>query len=499
MAADALAQADPGALSPGTLIAGKYRVRGEIGRGGMGRVVAATNLTTGREVALKWILDGSSESAGARFAREARAIGRVRHPNVVDVYDVVVDGGATCIVMELLAGETLSRLLAREGPLPIERAVGLAIEIGRGLSAAHAAGIVHRDLKPANVFICDGSGETGVKILDFGISKEIAEPSDVTDTGVVLGTPQYVAPEQVMSASDVDHRADIYALGTVLYEMLAGRPPHVQAHVPALLVEIAIVAPRPLSQARPDVPAALSAVVAKAMAKDREGRYPTVEGLLAELRRASVANAPSEPAAAVDAATLDPARPAAAPAGLTPREAPTLDERAAARETPLAAPTPHSAPLRPALWRGAAMAAIAVTAVAAAWWSTSGEPSRPAAASPSTAAPFTAPSVALSPPRPDPSVTAVSADPGTPPAEPSEARARPPRLSTRRGGVARGFDAPEVGSLASTAARPPEVGSLASTTAPEASVPPAEGVAPTDERDPSTPAPRAGRIRLDDL
>lgn len=263
----------------GEVIAGKYLVEKVIGRGGMGRVLAAVHTTTGKRVALKWILNEESDEARERFAREARAAGRIHHANVVDVYDVLEHDGAMCLVMELLRGESLASLLAREQTLPYDVAVPLAVQIARGLHAAHLEGVIHRDLKPGNVFLTDGQGESGVKLLDFGISKilDAADGEPVTKSGAVLGTPHYMAPEQVLGMGGSDVRIDVYALGAVLYEMLAGHPPHTHEKVTALLVQIATVPTEPITHLVPGLAPSLGAVIMKALTKNPADRFPTVE------------------------------------------------------------------------------------------------------------------------------------------------------------------------------------------------------------------------------
>ncbi len=258
----------------GDLVAEKYRIERVLGEGGMGRVYEAVNVTTGKHVALKWMLKSGAPHAMARFAREARAAGRIHHANVVDVYDVVEHGQAACLIMELLRGESLSELLDREKQLSIVEAVSIGIEAARGLAASHAEGVVHRDLKPANLFLCTGGGHSRVKVLDFGISK-VTEPNaqSVTQTGAVVGTPQYMSPEQIRGIKDIDHRVDIYALGAVIYEMIAGRAPFENDHVTALLVEIATSEPVDLRTVRDDVPPELAAVVMRALAKSPKERF----------------------------------------------------------------------------------------------------------------------------------------------------------------------------------------------------------------------------------
>jgi serine/threonine-protein kinase len=270
----------------GEVVARKYRIDALIGEGGMGKVFAGENLATGKKVALKWLPVGGRDpvEAIARFRREARAAGRIDHPNVIQLYDVIEDGESTYLVMELLRGESLASVLAREGKLAVSEAAGILIEVARGVAAIHAAGVVHRDLKPDNVFLsrADTSSIGVVKVMDFGVSKVIATSGDsddslrLTRTGTVLGTPYYLAPEQVRGMKEIDARVDVYALGVVFYELVAGHPPFRAPTFPALVVEIATATPAPLSSLRADVPPEVDRVVERAMARERDERFPDV-------------------------------------------------------------------------------------------------------------------------------------------------------------------------------------------------------------------------------
>ena len=255
----------------------------------MGSVFAARNLATGKRVALKWVLAERSSDAEVlqRFQREARAAGRIDHPNVVSVYDVGQHGPSTFLVMELLHGQPISRLM-KQGPLPANVAVDLLMPALRGIAAAHAQGVIHRDLKPDNIFLCmapDGTPRE-TKVLDFGISKmtdEVREGLSVTRTGAVVGTPYYMSPEQVRGMRDLDVRLDVYAMGVILYEMLARRPPFMAESYSALVVEIATGAAPSLQTLRPDLDSKLIAVIETAMARERENRYPDIESLAVAL------------------------------------------------------------------------------------------------------------------------------------------------------------------------------------------------------------------------
>ena len=272
----------------GSLLAQKYRVLRRIGEGGMGVVVEAENTLTGKRVAIKWMHPqvAARPDALERFMREARASARVRHPNVVDVYDVVQDPSGVFLVMELLEGEPLSMLLDRGG-VPAYEVIGLLVEAMRGVAAAHRQGIVHRDIKPDNIFLArepDRPIRTP-KVLDFGISKlnDANERLTLTATGATLGTPLYMSYEQLAGAKDVDARSDIYAFGVILYEALAGQPPYVAHSFPELIVKLVNQPPTPLREVRPDIPVALESLVASAMARERERRPASLEALIRAL------------------------------------------------------------------------------------------------------------------------------------------------------------------------------------------------------------------------
>jgi serine/threonine-protein kinase len=267
----------------GDVVDGRYRIEGELGRGGMGVVFSARNLRTGRDVALKWMLprglprSASERSEGAeRFEREARAVSRIDHPNVVRVYDVGGDPAAPYLVMERLHGETLRARLAR-GQLDWDEALSLLLPAMSGVAAAHRAGVVHRDLKPDNVFVC----AAGVKVLDFGVSR-IGGDEDhttLTRTGTMLGTPAYMPLEQLRGTRQIDERTDVYALGVILYEALSGRLPF-DAHTAAdQAVLLATRKPQPLGDLVPTLRGPRADVVMRALTADPAGRYESVESM----------------------------------------------------------------------------------------------------------------------------------------------------------------------------------------------------------------------------
>jgi len=275
-------------LAIGEVVADKYRIERLLGSGGMAEVYAAINIRTERRVALKWILPAlaASNEVLARFRREALAAGRINHPNVVTIFDVVEHQGSACLVMELLSGETLADRMKRTGPMAFVEAVAIMLPAMRGVAAAHAHGVIHRDLKPDNIFLCeDADGSIrDCKVLDFGVSKltvaDAATTGDITLSGNVVGTPEYMAPEQVRAGRHADHRIDVYSLGVVFYEMLAGRPPFVGEHFSGLMLDIMQRDPPQLSSLRTDVPRRLAGVIHRALARDLEKRYPDMASFI---------------------------------------------------------------------------------------------------------------------------------------------------------------------------------------------------------------------------
>ena len=277
----------------GDIVAGKYRIERTIGSGGMGYVVAARHLALGEPVALKFVLAHHSENREVveRLMREARATFRLRNIHTVRVHDVgELPSGHLYMVMELLEGRDLRAELTERGPLPPSEAVSHVIDTCEALQEAHALGIVHRDLKPGNLFLAKAvHGRDIVKVLDFGMSKldsALHEGGPLTRPETALGTPRYMAPEQWKSASNVDHTADIWALGIVMYELLTGKTPlHgmlVQERLARLLAG-AIPSPRDL---RPEVPEALARIVLRCLRADPSARWASVARLSGALRAA---------------------------------------------------------------------------------------------------------------------------------------------------------------------------------------------------------------------
>jgi serine/threonine-protein kinase len=261
----------------------KYTIVRLLGRGGMGAVYEARHKLS-RRFAIKFLHHelAANREILHRFENEAKAAGQLEHPNLAAVIDWGrARDGAPYIVMEYLEGEDCSSLIKRLGPLPPTRAADIAFQACRGLAVAHRAGIIHRDLKPANLFLCDaGDGSDLVKVLDFGIAKlRSLDRSFVTGMGATLGTPYYMSPEQAGGAGEVDKRTDVWSLGVVLYELLSGQKPFKGNHFVQSMHEILNTdAPR-LSTLRRGIPLGLVAVVHRAMDKDLEKRYPTVDAL----------------------------------------------------------------------------------------------------------------------------------------------------------------------------------------------------------------------------
>lgn len=270
----------------GKVLAGRYRLLRRLSGGGMGAVYEARHEGLASTVAVKLMHEQLvyRHDAVRRFMNEARAAAQLGHPNIVQCTDVGhLPNGAPFLVMELLRGHDLATELQEHGAMSVERALGIVRQIGAGLEAAHRAGIVHRDLKPHNVFLVD-SGAPGdhVKLLDFGIAR-FSHLTTPTRTGTPLGTPAYMAPEQFRDASNVDARADVYALGVLIYEMLTGRRPFDAESAPELALQIAEGRYPGIGELREEVPTVVRSTVKRAMATDPDGRPDSVAALLQEL------------------------------------------------------------------------------------------------------------------------------------------------------------------------------------------------------------------------
>jgi tetratricopeptide (TPR) repeat protein/predicted Ser/Thr protein kinase len=256
-----------------------YRILSKLGEGGMGVVYKAEDLTLGRTVALKFLPPDSiaREEDRARLVHEARAAAALLHPNICPVYEIAEADSRIFIAMAHIEGRSLKDRIA-EGPIPLEEALSIARQIGDALASAHAKGIIHRDIKPANVML---TADGRPMLMDFGLAK-VSGATKLTRTGTTMGTVAYMSPEQVQGR-EADHRADIWALGAVLYEMVSGRPPFGGDYEAALLYSILNEDPEPLAEEGGDISAGLDGIVAKALAKDPARRYQKAEDLVADL------------------------------------------------------------------------------------------------------------------------------------------------------------------------------------------------------------------------
>jgi eukaryotic-like serine/threonine-protein kinase len=278
----------------GQVLADKYRIDERLNEGGMGTVYRGTHVLMDKTVAIK-VLRASlaaDEKIVARFSREARAASRISHPHALSVTDFgEAENGVVFLVMEFLNGQTLKNVIRQEGPMRLERVVEIIRQVGAALDAAHEQGVVHRDLKSENIMLLAANGPDYAKVLDFGIAKIKEHDGDydpgLTAPDLVIGTPQYMSPEQCSQTPDIDARSDIYSLGVIIYEMLVGHVPftgpsptsimmqHLQEPVPSVLVE------------RNDLPAAVGRVISRAMAKHPGERYQNVAELVDDLTIAS--------------------------------------------------------------------------------------------------------------------------------------------------------------------------------------------------------------------
>jgi serine/threonine protein kinase len=377
----------------GETLDGRYYIQRKIGEGGMGVVYSAKHAVIERPLAIKVLKREAMRDTATikRFVQEARAASRIGHPNIVDVTDFgTTPEGMTYSVMEFVDGITLSRAIKDHAPLPPERSIRIVTQIARALGAAHAKGIVHRDLKPENVFLTARDGRPDfVKIVDFGIAKvqplEGADPNAprLTRAGSVFGTPEYMAPEQAAGRSDTDGRVDIYALGTILYEMTCGRTPHKSDSMVRTIAMQMLDPITPPSQVHPDlaVPKALELVIMKALAKKRDDRYQTMAEVVIALDR--VVSELKHPAATL---SLPPVPPGADPLpptspGRPKGETRPLHEPEFVTQGPVGSlPTPayEEPPPEPRRWPIAAISVVLLVAGAGAVWLTMRQP--PAAA-----------------------------------------------------------------------------------------------------------------------
>ena len=290
----------------GRTVSDRYMIRGVLGEGGMGTVYEAEHMGLGRQVAIKVLNPSQAKKRVAvkRFQQEARAAGAIGHPNICEVYDLgLLDDGSPYLVMEKLIGTTLADRIGREGGLPFDEITDVMIQVLSGLIAAHDKGIVHRDIKPENIFLARRVGcPPIVKILDFGVSKMMPqfqggeEQLDLTRTGMVMGTPYYMSPEQARGERNLDGRVDVYACGVMMYESIVGKRPFLAPNYNALLLSIINTTPKSLREVRPATPGAMESVVLRMMAKARDDRYPTANAVLRDIQGLAAAQQAGRPA-----------------------------------------------------------------------------------------------------------------------------------------------------------------------------------------------------------
>jgi len=434
----------------GMKIADRYEVTRILGEGGMGVVAEARHLQLEQRVAIKFMFPEflSNEVLSARFSREAKLAARVQSPHIVRVSDVGrLPSGIPYLVMDLLEGRDLGDELDQKGVLSVERAVEYVLQACAGIAALHALGVVHRDLKPSNLFVADVAGVSTVKVLDFGISKDVATPAaDLTSTETQLGTPMYMSPEQIKASKNVDVQSDIWSLGVILYELLTGTLPFERSghSIGELFAVILMTDPTPLCARRPELPQALEEVVMRCLRRSSWERWESVAAFAEALRpfarassvhridtvkRALGMGEPSSDLASVGEEQTVSARPLS-PVVRTPSKTPSLEldvayphrvERPrAAALTPSLASSERSIPTQPEEG-GISKAVIAIVgattlllgaALALAFYASSShatvEPSLPAAAM-------------VPAPEPPPPLPAAEPLATVPPAEPSSA------------------------------------------------------------------------------
>src|SRR3954452_10274043 len=295
---------------------GQYRIDSYIGRGGMGVVYRAEHTHLGRHVALKLLAPelAENESFRERFVRESRVAARVDHPNVIPIYEASESEGSYFIAMRYVAGTDLREILHTNGPLSLERALVVLTQVAGALDTAHAQGLVHRDVKPGNILVVAESEHC--YLTDFGLTKAISSDTAFTATGQFVGTTDYVAPEQI-EGKELDRRTDVYSLGCVFYECLTGTTPFRRDTDMAVMWAHMQEPPPRVTERRPNLPQGLDTVIATAMAKSKDDRYPSCSTFAAAARSAiELATGPSSPAPA-------PWAPVTPPAGYAPAAVPS--------------------------------------------------------------------------------------------------------------------------------------------------------------------------------
>jgi tRNA A-37 threonylcarbamoyl transferase component Bud32 len=280
-------------LLVGTTLLGRYAITKKIGQGGMGAVYEASHTLIGKRVAVKVLLDkyAKKDQIVARLEQEARLASSIGHEHIIDITDFgTTADGRTFVVMEFLEGESLAECLSREGTLPESRILLIAQQVASALGAAHAKGVVHRDVKPENVFLLRRKDKDFAKVVDFGISKNLrstgeggADSPRLTQTGMVLGTPLYMSPEQARGDDNLDHRIDIYALGVIMYELATGRVPFSGTNYLSVISQVLNDEPMRPRQIKPELTEEFEAVVLRALEKEKERRYQSTDEMLADI------------------------------------------------------------------------------------------------------------------------------------------------------------------------------------------------------------------------
>jgi len=458
------------------LVAGKYRVLRSLAAGGMGALYLAEHVELETIVVVKRLLElRDSEADVARFRREAKAAAALRSRHIVRVHDFGTDEQGPYLVMELLRGQDLCSLIEQRGALPVEQAVDLFRQAAKGMRVAHAAGVVHRDIKPSNLFLAEEEGEIVLKLLDFGIAKRFAlreGSAAITASGMLLGSPGYMAPEQVRG-QPVDGRADVWALGVVLYEMLTNAPPFYSEHVGDSLVRVCAGDYAPLTSLRRDLGQTWDEFFAHALSVDPDQRFQSVEVMLhaldlvqngaSDLSRLLV-SAPTLKATSGALGSLPPSRPDGAStasarhpsiAGLPLRGPRTLD----ASQVPISEPTSSHASTRRLLWLGASALLLLAAGAAFVARPSNGNPPPALPPEPTANAATRAVEPALAPSVPPPSAAtahsparddgATESLPTAEPVRPAAAAGQAPRKTKARSA------APETKSETPSAATPP--------------------------------------------
>jgi serine/threonine-protein kinase len=400
----------------GTVLQDSYRLTRLIGAGGMGAVYEGVQLRLNKRVAVKLMMKelAANQEALARFRREAEVTSHLGHPHIVNVFDFgTTPAGASYLVMEYLEGEDLDHRLRRAGQQSLAATTHVVKQVASALAATHAKGVVHRDLKPANLFVLEVEGETDfVKVVDFGISKVRAATTKLTGASAVMGTPNYMSPEQARGQIDeIDHRTDQWSLACIAYEMLTGRGPFVGESAASLLYQVIHEEPPPIAKRARGIPAEVEKVIRRGLAKKMDDRYPSVTAFARALEaagsgKAAGARAP-EQMASVGRAEIE-----------TAPSPSTTFSNTASEILPDETETPRGGSKR-LLVAGAAAALVAIVAVAAL---RSGPPTPTATTAQRSAAP------AAAAPAPPPAVQPVpAAPPPAPPPTPVVAAPAPAR------------------------------------------------------------------------